>query len=253
MSTDAPRSAPRILLVDDDTELTAMLTEYLDAAGFAVSARGGVAAGSALLHESARRGAPIALAVLDLMLPDGDGLAFCRALRANADPTLAELGIVMLTARGDETDRVVGLELGADDYLAKPFRPRELLARIRAVLRRRDRGAPRGEIARFGRLEIDLGARVARIDGEERALTAMQFDLLVALAEGAGRVLTRDAIMQKLRGHDLEAFARSIDVHVARLRAALEDDAKHPRRILTVRGVGYVFASKQDDDAGSAR
>jgi DNA-binding response OmpR family regulator len=108
-------------------------------------------------------------------------------------------------------------------------------------------------VLRFGRLEIDRGARVARIDGEERPLTAMQFDLLLALAEGAGRVLTRDAIMQKLRGHDLEAFARGVDVHVARLRAALEDDPKRPRRILTVRGVGYVFASKQDDDARSVR
>jgi two-component system phosphate regulon response regulator OmpR len=243
----------RILLVDDDTELTAMLTEYFAAAGFAVAARGSVAAADAALREAARRGAPFALAVLDLMLPDGDGLAFCRALRAEPDPALAELGVVMLTARGDEADRVVGLELGADDYLAKPFHPRELLARVRAVLRRRDRGARRGEVQRFGRLEIDRGARVARVDGEERARTAMQFDLLAALADGAGRVLTRDAIMQKLRGHDLEAFARGVDVHVARLRAALEDDPKRPRRILTVRGVGYVFASKQDDDGGVVR
>jgi two-component system phosphate regulon response regulator OmpR len=243
----------RILLIDDDAELTAMLADYLAASGFEVEARAALAAAGAALRDAARRGAPFALAVLDLMLPDGDGLAFCRTLRSDSDPALAELGVVMLTARGEETDRVVGLELGADDYVAKPFHPRELLARIRAVLRRRAGGAPRGDTLRFGRLEIDRGARVARIDGEERALTAMQFDLLIALAEGAGRVLTRDAIMQRLRGHDLEAFARSIDVHVARLRAALEDDPKRPRRILTVRGVGYVFASKQDDDAGSAR
>ncbi len=243
----------RILLVDDDTELTAMLADYLSAAGFEVAARDSIAGGAAALREAARCGAAYQLAVLDLMLPDGDGLAFCRALRADADPALAEIGLVMLTARGDEADRIVGLELGADDYVAKPFHPRELLARIRAVLRRRAGGVPRGDVLRFGRLEIDRGARIARIDGEERALTAMQFDLLVALAEGAGRVLTRDAIMQKLRGHDLEAFARSIDVHVARLRGALEDDARQPRRILTVRGVGYVFASRQDDDAGSAR
>ena len=243
----------RILLVDDDVELTAMLADYLAAAGFRVDARAGVAAGDAALRDAVRRGEPYALAVLDLMLPDGDGLAFCRALRGEADPALAELGVVMLTARGDETDRVVGLELGADDYVAKPFHPRELLARARAVLRRRARGAPRGDVLRFGRLEIDRGARLARVDGEERPLTAMQFDLLLALAEGAGRVLTRDAIMQKLRGHDLEAFARGVDVHVARLRAALEDDPKRPRRILTVRGVGYVFASRQDDDARSGR
>jgi len=243
----------RVLLVDDDTELTAMLVDYLSGAGFRVDARAAIGAGTSALREAARQGAPYELAVLDVMLPDGDGLAFCRALRSDADSALAELGVVMLTARGDETDRVVGLELGADDYVAKPFHPRELLARIRAVLRRRAAGAPRGDVLRFGRLEIDRGARLARIDGEERPLTAMQFDLLLALAEGAGRVLTRDAIMQKLRGQDLEAFARGVDVHVARLRAALEDDPKHPRRILTVRGVGYVFASKQDDEARGGR
>jgi DNA-binding response OmpR family regulator len=248
-----PRPQPRVLLVDDDRELTAMLAEYLGAAGVAVEARATAGAGEAALREAARRGRPFALAVLDLMLPDGDGLALCRALRADADPALAGVGVVMLTARGEEADRIVGLEIGADDYVPKPFHPRELLARIRAVLRRREGGAPRGDVMRFGRLEIDRGARVARIDGEERSLTAMQFDLLLALAEGAGRVLSRDAIMQKLRGHDLEAFARGVDVHVARLRAALEDDPKHPRRILTVRGVGYVFASRQDDDAGAAR
>jgi DNA-binding response OmpR family regulator len=253
MSTAPARSAPRVLLVDDDAELTAMLKDYLGAAGLDVETRASVEAARVALAEAARRGSPFALAVLDLMLPDGDGLVFCRALRAEADAALAELGVVMLTARGDEADRVVGLELGADDYVAKPFQPRELLARIRAVLRRRAGGAPRGDVLRFGRLEIDRGARLVRVDGEERALTATQFDLLVALAEGAGRVLSRDAIMQKLRGHDLEAFARSIDVHVARLRAVLEDDPKRPRRILTVRGVGYVFASKQDDDGGGAR
>jgi DNA-binding response OmpR family regulator len=253
MSSASPRPNARILLVDDDAELTAMLSEYLSSAGLEASARGTLASGAAALREAARQGRPFDLALLDLMLPDGDGLSLCRTLRGEPDPALAEIGVVMLSARGDETDRVVGLEVGADDYVPKPFHPRELLARVRAVLRRRAQGAPRGEGLRFGRLEIDRGARVARIDGEERALTAMQFDLLLALAEGAGRVQTRDAIMQKLRGHDLEAFARSIDVHVARLRAALEDDPKRPRRILTVRGVGYVFASRQDDDAGSAR
>jgi DNA-binding response OmpR family regulator len=243
----------RILLVDDDAELTAMLAQYLASAGFEVASRGSVGEAQLALREAARRGAPFGLAVLDLMLPDGDGLGFCRALRGDTDPALAELGVVMLTARGDEADRVVGLEIGADDYVPKPFQPRELLARIRAVLRRRAARAPRGEVMRFGRLEIDRGARAARIDGEERPLTAMQFDLLAALAEGAGRVLTRDAITQKLRGHDAEAFARGVDVHIARLRAALEDDPKHPRRILTVRGVGYVFASRQDEDAGGER
>jgi DNA-binding response OmpR family regulator len=253
MTTATPAASPRLLLVDDDAELTAMLTDYLAAGGFDVTTRGALASGEAALREAARRGAPFELAVLDGMLPDGDGLALCRRLRADATPELAELPLLMLSARGDEADRIVGLELGADDYLAKPFHPRELLARLRALLRRRARGTARGDVLRFGRLEIDRGARVARVDGEERALTAMQFDLLVALAEGAGRVQTRDAIMQKLRGQDLEAFARSIDVHVARLRAALEHDPKRPRRILTVRGVGYVFASRQDDEPEGAR
>ncbi len=230
-----------------------MLSDYLASAGFDVAARGSASGAEAALHDSVHNGCAFDLAVLDLMLPDGDGLSLCRKLRAAREPALAELPILMLTARGDETDRIVGLELGADDYLGKPFHPRELLARMRAVLRRRARGAARADVLRFGRLEIDRGARAVRSDGEERALTAMPFDLLVALAEGAGRVLTRDAIMQRLRGHDLEAFARNVDVHVARLRAALEDDPKHPRRILTVRGVGYVFASRQDEDAGGAR
>jgi DNA-binding response OmpR family regulator len=155
--------------------------------------------------------------------------------------------VLMLTARGDDTDRIVGLELGADDYLPKPFNPRELVARLRAILRRRAGGSERRTLLRFGRLEIDREARVVRLDGHDRALTSHQFDLLVALAESAGRVLSREALMERVRGDVLEAFDRSIDVHVSRIRAAIEDDPRHPRRILTVRGAGYVFARAQDE------
>lgn len=143
-------------------------------------------------------------------------------------------------------DRVVGLELGADDYLAKPFEPRELQARLRAILRRKGTAAPKSDVLRFGRLEIDKGARVVRVDGEERSITSYQFALLLALAERAGRVLSRDALMDVLKGEKLEAFDRLVDVHISRIRAAIEDDPKKPRRILTLRGTGYVFARDQD-------
>ena len=152
----------------------------------------------------------------------------------------------MLTARGEDTDRIVGLELGADDYLPKPFNPRELLARLRAILRRRaDTGERRGR-SRFGRLEIDRDRRAVHIDGAERTLTAHQFDVLAALADHPGRVLTRERLMDLVRGDALEAFDRSIDVHISRIRAAIEDDPRRPRRVITVRGAGYVFAAEQD-------
>jgi DNA-binding response OmpR family regulator len=150
----------------------------------------------------------------------------------------------MLTARGEAMDRVVGLELGADDYLPKPFEPRELLARLRAILRR-GQALKAADVLRFGRLEIDRDARVVRLDGAERPLTANQYALLLVLAENAGRVLSRDAIMDLLKGESLEAFDRSIDVQISRIRALIEDDPKAPRRILTVRGAGYVFAKQQ--------
>jgi DNA-binding response OmpR family regulator len=154
----------------------------------------------------------------------------------------------MLTARGEPMDRIIGLELGADDYLPKPFEPRELLARIKALLRR---ASPTGDEAllRFGRLEVDVNARQIRIEGRECDLTSYQFDILHVMAQSPGRVLSRDQIMDALRGHPIDAFDRSIDVHISRIRAAIEDDPKNPRRILTVRGSGYVFARKQDADA----
>ena len=179
--------------------------------------------------------------VLDLMLPDMDGLDVCRRIRARA-PT----PILMLTARGEPMDRVVGLELGADDYLAKPFEPRELLARLKAILRRTKGDRQRADVLRFGRLEIDLGARQVRLDGQVRPLTSHQFELLLALARHPGRVMSRDALMEHVKNERLEAFDRSIDVHVSRIRAAIEDDPAKPRRVITVRGAGYVFAKQQD-------
>jgi DNA-binding response OmpR family regulator len=152
----------------------------------------------------------------------------------------------MLTARGEPLERIVGLELGADDYLPKPFEPRELLARIKALLRRALPDAAPAEVLQFGRLQIDLGGRQARLDGRPCELTSHQFELLAVLARSPGRVLSRDRIMDALKGHPLEAFDRSIDVHISRIRAAIEDDPKAPRRVLTVRGAGYVFAKSQD-------
>jgi two-component system, OmpR family, phosphate regulon response regulator OmpR len=232
----------RILLVDDDPRLAGMVSEYLGQAGFRVTI---AADGRAGLEQLAR--APFDALVLDLMLPDIDGLEVCRQVRASSS-VAAEIPILMLTARGDAMDRVVGLELGADDYLPKPFEPRELLARLRALMRRGRRGGAdtAAEVLRFGRLEIDRGARVARVDGETRPLTAYQFALLEALAGHAGRVLTREAIMDLVKGEQLETFDRSIDVHVSRIRQAIEDDPKQPRRIITVRGAGYVFARAQE-------
>jgi DNA-binding response OmpR family regulator len=233
---------PKLLLIDDDARLTGMLCEYLRANGFEVDTASTLASG----RERLRQGAYDAL-LLDLMLPDGDGLDLTRELRADA--RLRRLPLLMLTARGEPPDRIVGLEIGADDYLPKPFEPRELLARVKALLRRASTPAGEDEVMRFGRLEIDLGSRQARIDGKPCDLTSHQFDLLVVLAQGAGRVLSRDQIMDGLKGHPLEAFDRSIDVHVSRIRAAIEDDPKAPKRLLTVRGVGYVFARKQDAEA----
>jgi DNA-binding response OmpR family regulator len=177
-----------------------------------------------------------------------DGLEVCRRIRA-LEGRQASTPVLMLTAKGDPMDRVIGLEIGADDYLPKPFEPRELLARIRAILRRGSAEAAKPGALKnlsFGSLEIDRNARTVAVAGRLCELTSYQFDLLVAMAERAGRVLTRDQIMEAVRGRELEAFDRSIDVHMGRIRAAIELDVRTPRRILTVRGVGYVFARQQD-------
>ena len=229
--------AEQVLIVDDDTRLSAMIADYLSGNGYTVHS---AATGQAGIADLARRSPDIV--ILDIMLPDIDGFETCRRIRATSD-----VPILMLTAKGEETDRIVGLELGADDYLPKPFNPRELLARIKAILRRRQGGRSEGDrVLRFGRLEIDPGSRQVRLDGQERPMTSHQFDLLVALAGNAGRVLSREQLMDLVRGAEFDAFDRSIDVHVSRIRAAVEDDPKHPRRIITVRGAGYVFARLQD-------
>ncbi len=232
----------RLLLIDDDARLASMVGDYLGQAGFEVETAGSLAAGRERLAAQTYDAL-----VLDLMLPDGDGLELCRELRRSA--RTRQLPLLMLTARGEPTDRIVGLELGADDYLGKPFEPRELLARIKALLRRASPQAADDDVLRYGRLEIDLGARAARLEGKPCDLTGHQFDLLVVLAQSPGRVLSRDQIMDSLKGHPLEAFDRSIDVHISRIRAVIEDDPKAPRRVLTVRGAGYVFARKQDADS----
>jgi DNA-binding response OmpR family regulator len=243
---------PQLLLIDDDLRLANMVGDYLRAQGFdlshAVDGTAGLVQAEVLKPD---------LMILDVMMPGIDGLEVCRRLRALPEP-VRHTPVLMLTAKGDAMERVIGLELGADDYMAKPFEPRELLARIKAMLRRQamPKALTKGEAAApsaqliFGSLEIDRDARVVRINGNEggRAaeLTSYQFDLLVALAERAGRVLTREQIMEAVRGRELEAFDRSIDVHMGRIRAAIEVDVKEPKRILTVRGVGYVFAKQQD-------
>ncbi len=231
----------RLLLIDDDARLSAMVGEYLRNSGYTVETAGSLAAGRELLTGDA-----FDALVLDLMLPDGDGLDLCRELRSDARHR--QLPLLMLTARGEPMDRIVGLELGADDYLPKPFEPRELLARVKALLRRAAPQPAADDVLRFGHLEVDLGARVARLNGTICDLTGHQFDLLVVLAQSPGRVLSRDQIMDSLKGHPLEAFDRSIDVHISRIRAVIEEDPKLPRRVLTVRGAGYVFARKQDAD-----
>ena len=233
-----------LLMIEDDSRLAQMVGEYLGQSGMQVTHCADGGSGLAQLQNQAD--ALPELVILDLMLPDMDGLDVCRRIRALPGPA-AQVPVLMLTAKGDPMDRIIGLEIGADDYLPKPFEPRELLARIRAILRRRtDTSASTTQLLRFGTLEIDRDARSVTVAGEACDLTSYQFDLLVALAERAGRVLTRDQIMEAVRGRELEAFDRSIDVHMGRIRAAIEQDAKNPRRILTVRGVGYVFAKQQD-------
>ncbi|WP_066269236.1 response regulator transcription factor [Hydrogenophaga palleronii] len=238
---------PRLLMIEDDGRLAQMVVEYLGQSGFEVTHASDGEAGLEQFQLLQPQ-----LVILDLMMPGIDGLEVCRRIRALPGEG-ARVPVLMLTAKGDPMDRIIGLELGADDYLPKPFEPRELLARVRAVLRRRGDGASGGSsvarstpVLRFGSLDIDRDARTVRVGEQLCDLTSYQFDLLVAMAERAGRVLTRDQIMEAVRGRELEAFDRSIDVHIGRIRNAIEADSKDPKRILTVRGVGYVFAKQQD-------
>ncbi len=239
----SPPMTQQLLMIEDDSRLATMVGEYLRQSGYGFTHAVDGSKGLEALHACKPD-----LVILDLMLPDMDGLEVCRRIKGLGGDA-ARIAVLMLTAKGDPMDRIVGLEIGADDYLPKPFEPRELLARIRAVLRR---GGDAGHAAggqptmRFGSLEIDRDARTVIVSGRACELTSYQFDLLVALADRAGRVLSRDQIMEAVRGRELEAFDRSIDVHMGRIRSAIEVDAKEPKRILTVRGVGYVFAKQQD-------
>jgi DNA-binding response OmpR family regulator len=228
----------RILIIDDDERLAAMLATYLSGRGFAVEHRADGRSGLAALE-----GDPFDAVILDVMLPDLDGLEICRRIR-----TRSLVPVLMLTARGDDLDRIVGLEIGADDYLPKPFNPREVLARLGAILRRTRRppgGAGAGgaaEALRFEGLTIDRQAREVRVDGVRKELTGRQFDILLLLAERAGRIQSREQLMEALGSDEPDAtFDRSIDVHVSRIRNAIEDDPKRPRFVQTVRGAGYVF------------
>jgi DNA-binding response OmpR family regulator len=238
----------QLLMIEDDNRLAAMVGDYLRQSGYGFTHAPDGHSGLEALDNSEPD-----LVILDLMLPDMDGLEVCRRIKSRSTyGEKASVAVLMLTAKGDPMDRIVGLEIGADDYLPKPFEPRELLARIRAVLRRGAEVSPATgsaalhKIMRFGTLDIDRDARLVSVAGVARELTSYQFDLLVAMAERAGRVLSRDQIMEAVRGRELEAFDRSIDVHMGRIRSAIEVDAKDPKRILTVRGVGYVFARQQD-------
>ena len=230
----------QLLMIEDDERLAKMVGNYLRQSGFGFSHVGDGAAGLSAVQKNSPN-----LVILDLMLPDMDGLQVCQKIRALSGAH-AQTAVLMLTAKGDPMDRIVGLELGADDYLPKPFEPRELLARIRAILRRKTEAvSDHPSLMQFGSLEIDRDARAIFVKGQMCELTSYQFDLLVAMAERAGRVLSRDQIMEAVRGREIEAFDRSIDVHMGRIRMAIEDDPKLPQRILTVRGVGYVFAKQQ--------
>jgi DNA-binding response OmpR family regulator len=236
-----------LLMIEDDSRLAQMVVEYLGQSGFEVTHAADGEQGLEQLQLIQPE-----LVILDLMMPGIDGLEVCRRIRS-LQGDASRVPVIMLTAKGDPMDRVIGLEIGADDYLPKPFEPRELLARVRAVLRRRGDGGSGNTsvsrstpVLRFGSLDIDRDARTVQVAGQLCELTSYQFDLLVAMAERAGRVLTRDQIMEAVRGRELEAFDRSIDVHIGRIRNAIEADSKDPKRILTVRGVGYVFAKQQD-------
>jgi DNA-binding response OmpR family regulator len=229
-------SGQRVLIIDDDERLNSLLTEYLGQFGFAVSTAAHPDAGLRALKAD-----PPDIVILDIMLPEMDGLAVCRKVRESS-----RVPIVMLTARGSVMDRIVGLEMGADDYLPKPFEPRELVARMQAVLRR-GRPADADERLRVGDLEVNWTTRSVELRGETLPLTTGEFELLGLLVRNRGRVLTRERIMDQTRGVDWEAYDRSIDVLVSRLRQKLGDDPKQPAFIRTVRGAGYSFIGGEHD------
>ena len=224
-----------ILMIEDDARLADMVKEYLAEFGFVVS----IAATGEQGIAAVKTGKFKAL-ILDLMLPDMDGFEVFRAI-----PKELELPVIMLTAKGDPLDRIIGLELGADDYLPKPFEPRELLARLKSIKRRSTHGTGADTLS-FGRLVIDCDSMEVRLDGNHCDLTGYQFRILETLARGAGRVMSRDHLMNQLQGHNIEQYDRSIDVHISRIRSVIEDDPRKPKRLLTIRGFGYRFVREQD-------
>jgi len=231
-------STRRILIVDDEPELRSMLRQYLSREGYDVAE---AITGHDALDTVTSSGPDLVL--LDVGLPDIDGFEVLRKIRSSSD-----VPVIMLTARDDEVDRVVGLSVGADDYVVKPFSPRELVARIQAVLRRVE-GGGRGtdETLEFAGLTIDVASRDVNVDGEPVELTALEFDLLIALAQGPNRVFTRDQLLERVWGWDYFGVDRVVDVHVGNIRKALGDDASDPRYIATVRGVGYKFVGQPNE------
>ncbi len=220
----------RVLVVDDDPGLRELLAEYLGSRGFAVTTA--VDGPSGL---EAAQGSDVDAVILDIMMPGLDGIGVLRELR-----TTSQIPVIMLTARGDDVDRIVGLELGADDYLPKPFNPRELVARLQAVLRRSQTAPGPGQLLRAGPLVVDPDRRAVTVEGLEVLLTTTEFEILRVLVERAGRVVPRDRLMELARGEDYASFERAVDVHVSHLRRKLGDDTRSPRFIKTVRGVGYT-------------
>ncbi len=233
---DQVKSMTRVLIIDDDEKLSALLTEFLGGFGMAVKSAAHPQLGLQMLQNE-----PPDLVILDVMLPGMDGFTVCRKVRESS-----ALPIIMLTARGDLTDRVVGLEIGADDYLAKPFEPRELVARIQAVLRRGEHRLER-ESLQVGGLVMNWSTRTAVLDGAELDLTTAEFDLLGLFAKAPGRVLSRDHIMSQTKGVNWATFDRSVDVLISRLRLKLGDNPRQPTFIRTVRGIGYSFIGRRDD------
>ena len=234
MNDNKPESY-RILIVDDDVNLNALLTEYLQGFGHVLVSETTAAAGRKRLHRELPD-----LLILDVMLPDTDGLTLCREFRAEYD-----IPIIMLTARGEVADRVMGLELGADDYMSKPFEPRELVARIQSVIRRAKDGV-RAEVLSCDGLRLETETHRVELDGNDVELTTMEFELLKDLMESRGRVMSRDRLIERLRGIDADVFDRSIDMLISRLREKLGDGPKQPRFIRTVRMGGYQFVGAVD-------
>lgn len=239
-----------LLLIEDDLEIGELISEFLQQHHFHVSHQLTVVSGLAYLTDKQHE---VDAIILDLMLPDGDGLSVCQNIRSMSgdQAKLASTPIIMLTAKGDAMDRIIGLELGADDYLPKPFEPRELLARLKSILRRQQpilsgTHAAAENTLTFGSLSIHPNTRTISLDGENCDITGYQFDILHTLAKRAGNITSRDVLMNELKQQDLDVFDRSIDVHISRIRAAIETDSKHPKRIITVRGAGYLFAAEQD-------